>query len=72
MSDTSSTPAADRDAPVLLKASDLPAHCPNPKMPLWNHHPRVFLDVTHQTSARCPYCGTNYQLEPGINTLNGH
>ncbi len=45
-------------APVLLKATDLPAYCPNPKMPLWNHHPRVFLDVTHEGIARCPYCGT--------------
>jgi len=38
---------------------------------LWNHHPRVFLDVTHQTSARCPYCGTVYQLEPGA-AVHGH
>jgi uncharacterized Zn-finger protein len=68
--------AADPNAPaasavVLLKADDLPAFCPNPKMPLWNHHPRVFLDVRHDGKARCPYCGTEYQLEPGT-VLHGH
>ncbi len=67
-SDATSTP---QQSPVMLKADDLPAHCPNPKMPLWNHHPRVFLDVTHEGQARCPYCGTTYQLEPGAK-VHGH
>jgi uncharacterized Zn-finger protein len=58
-------------APVILNTEDLPAHCPNPKMPLWNHHPRVFLDVTHEGQARCPYCGTMYQLAPGAK-VHGH
>ncbi len=58
-------------AVVQLKAGDLPAFCPNPKMPLWNHHPRVFLDVAHEGKARCPYCGTEYQLEPGT-VVHGH
>ncbi|MEZ5739941.1 MAG: zinc-finger domain-containing protein [Burkholderiaceae bacterium] len=52
-------------APVLLDAQDLPAHCPNPKMTLWNQHPKVYLDVTHDGEARCPYCGTVYRLKPG-------
>lgn len=68
MSDSHAPPSG---SPVLLKASDLPAHCPNPKMPLWNHHPRVFLDVSHGGVARCPYCGTVYQLEPGT-APHGH
>lgn len=50
---------------VLLDGKDLPAHCPNPKMSLWNAHPRVFLDVTTTGEAVCPYCGTIYRLKPG-------
>ena len=45
---------------VELLAKDLPAFCPNPQMPVWNHHPRVFLDVARHGAAACPYCGTRY------------
>jgi uncharacterized Zn-finger protein len=34
-------------------------------MPVWNHHPKVFLDVTKTGKAACPYCGTVYSLKPG-------
>jgi uncharacterized Zn-finger protein len=34
-------------------------------MPVWNHHPRVFLDVTQGGEAMCPYCGTKYRLKAG-------
>lgn len=50
---------------VELEAKDLPAHCPNPAMPLWSSHPRVFLDFGHDGLAKCPYCGTEYVLKPG-------
>jgi uncharacterized Zn-finger protein len=55
---------AGGDAPALveLAGSDLPAYCPNPKMPLWSWHPRVFLDVVNEGEAMCPYCGTRYRL----------
>jgi uncharacterized Zn-finger protein len=59
--DHDATHAADRGV-VLLTHAELPAFCPNPKMPLWNHHPKVFLDLHHATEARCPYCGTTYKL----------
>jgi uncharacterized Zn-finger protein len=36
--------------------------CPNPKMPLWSNHPRVFIDVATAGQGRCPYCGTLYRL----------
>jgi uncharacterized Zn-finger protein len=36
--------------------------CPNPKMPLWGGHPRVFIDVATEGEGRCPYCGTAYRL----------
>ena len=56
---------------VELQAKDLPAFCPNPAMPLWSSHPKVFLDVTHGSAVGCPYCGTKYQLAPGV-VLSAH
>ncbi len=64
------------DAPVTadagvveLTAADLRCagvvYCPNPRMPLWSGHPRVFLDVASTGHARCPYCGTLYRLAGG-------
>jgi uncharacterized Zn-finger protein len=50
---------------VELEAKDLPAYCPNPAMPLWSSHPRVFLDFGPDGTAKCPYCGTVYRLKPG-------
>jgi uncharacterized Zn-finger protein len=44
--------------------------CPNPKMPLWCNHPRVYIDVSHG-EGRCPYCGTVYRLKAG-ETLHSH
>jgi uncharacterized Zn-finger protein len=53
--------------PVIeLQAKDLPAYCPNPNMPLWSSHPKVFLDVTHGSAVACPYCGTMYKLADGV------
>lgn len=60
------------DLPVVeLSAKDLPAFCPNPQMPVWNHHPRVFLDVVTRGEAMCPYCGTRYRLKAG-EKASGH
>ncbi|MCK5720790.1 MAG: zinc-finger domain-containing protein [Thiomargarita sp.] len=42
--------------------NDLPLHCPMPNMSLWNSHPRVFLPVKTTGHAKCPYCGTEYNL----------
>jgi uncharacterized Zn-finger protein len=50
---------------VELGANDLPAYCPNPNMPIWSTHPRVFLDMDEHGKAKCPYCGTEYKLKPG-------
>lgn len=46
---------------VDVTAADLPLYCPNPAMPLWSSHPRVFLDVAATGEAMCPYCGTRYR-----------
>ena len=55
---------ADR-AVVPVAPADLPVFCPNPRMPLWSNHPRIFIDVRTAGVAKCPYCGTEYRLEPG-------
>ncbi len=63
--------AGRTDAVVELDGEHLPPFCPNPKMPIWSSHPRVFLDVTHTGEAMCPYCGTVYRLKPGA-VVKGH
>jgi len=60
-----------QDAVVEIDASDLPAFCPNAKMPLWSSHPRVYLELTATGKAMCSYCGTRYRLAPG-STPSGH
>ncbi len=51
---------------IELDAKDLPAYCPNPAMPAWSSHPRVFLDFAATGEAKCPYCSAVYQLKPGV------
>ena len=68
---TARTALTDEQAVVELSAGDLPAFCPNPLMPLWSSHPRVFLDLAHTGYATCPYCGTRYRLAPGT-VIKGH
>lgn len=53
---------ARHDDAVSVDPRALPAFCPNPAMPLWSSHPRVFLDLAPTGEARCPYCGTRYRL----------
>jgi uncharacterized Zn-finger protein len=59
-------------AVVTIAARDMPAYCPNPDMPRWSWHPRVFLDIATTGSALCPYCGTMYALKPGEKVRDGH
>ena len=42
-------------------------YCPSPlaDMKIWNSHPKVYLDVARTGQAKCPYCGTVYQLKEG-------
>lgn len=60
---------SDAKSVVELAAKDLQGpgvtFCPNPKMPLWSNHPKVFIDVTTTGEGRCPYCGTAYRLKAG-------
>lgn len=65
------TMAETREMPVVVvQAKDLPVYCPNPAMPLWSSHPRVYLDVVDEGEVLCPYCGTRYRLEGGAGS--GH
>ena len=60
-----------KEAVIELVVKDLNANggifCPSPKadMKLWNTHPRVYLDIAQSGAAKCPYCGTVYQLREG-------
>ena len=67
-----------KEAVVELLASDLNAqggvYCPSPKadMKIWNSHPKVYLDVARTGNAKCPYCGTVYQLKAGEHFGGSH
>ena len=67
--------AGATDAAVSVTAEDLQGpgvvFCPNPKMALWNAHPRVFIDVASTGQGKCPYCGTLYRLAAGV-AVHGH
>ncbi len=71
MSEITEPKTGQTNTVVELDGKDLPAFCPNPQMPLWNHHPRVFIDVAHDGGGKCPYCGTVYRLKPGA-VVKGH
>ncbi|HEU4460512.1 MAG TPA: zinc-finger domain-containing protein [Methylibium sp.] len=59
---------ASGEAVVEVTAADLrggAVFCPNPKMPLWSNHPRIFLRLNDEGRCKCPYCGTVYRLAAG-------
>ncbi len=64
-----------RTTPVEMTAKDLQGpgviFCPNPRMPLWSNHPRVFIDLAAHGEGSCPYCGTRYVLAGGA-LARGH
>lgn len=45
---------------VDITASDLPLSCPPTSAPVWNKHPRVYLDILHTGEVVCPYCEAHY------------
>jgi len=56
---------------VEVTERDLPLECPRPSTPVWNLHPRVFLDVLDAGEVLCPYCGTRYVYK-GAPPKGGH
>lgn len=71
MSPVSSSPAAVEVTAAELQGPGV-VFCPNPKMPLWSNHPRVFIDLSHDHEGKCPYCGTVYRLKAGEKVSGGH
>jgi uncharacterized Zn-finger protein len=65
------TQAQQQMSYVELDGKDLPVYCPNPAMPVWSSHPRVFLPLENDGEGKCPYCGTVYRLKPGTH-VKGH
>ncbi|MFY9512150.1 MAG: zinc-finger domain-containing protein [Rubrivivax sp.] len=67
---------SEAKATVELSVADLQGpgvvFCPNPKMPLWSNHPRVFIDVASHGEGKCAYCGTVYRLKAGEKVGTGH
>lgn len=68
--------AQDTSAVVEVTAAELQGpgvvFCPNPKMPLWSGHPKVYVDLSHDGEGKCPYCGTVYRLKAGEKIAAGH
>ena len=68
--------APESSAAVVVGNADLQGgravFCPNPKMPLWSNHPRVFIDVVSTGEGKCPYCGTLYRLSADSKSRGGH
>lgn len=48
-----------------VDSADLPISCPGPHTPVWNLHPKVYLDVATTGEVQCPYCGDIYRLKDG-------
>ena len=48
-----------------VRAKDLPLSCPMPGMYLWNSHPKVYLPIEATGAAKCPYCGSQYEMLSG-------
>jgi uncharacterized Zn-finger protein len=73
---TMSNPSNAPKAVVELTAKELQGpgvtYCPNPRMPLWSNHPRVYIDVAKTGEGTCPYCGTAYRLKAGEHLAHSH
>ena len=52
----------DKNNRYEITSKDLPLHCPTDEMTQWNSHPRIFINVTTDKPAKCPYCGNEYVL----------
>ena len=67
--------ATEPKSVVEVAAADLTGpgvvFCPNPRMPLWSNHPKVYIDVASTGEGRCPYCGTVYRLKAGEKVGHG-
>jgi len=53
---------ANAERVYKVTAADLPLHCPQPSMYLWNSHPKVYLPIEATGQAQCPYCSSTFRL----------
>ncbi len=56
---------ANAERVYRVTRADLPLHCPQPSMYLWNSHPKVFLPIETTGQAQCPYCSSMFKLVEG-------
>ena len=57
------TPPVRAGSRRSITEAELPFSCPPPDAPVWDLHPRVFLQIDRkQPEQSCPYCGTHYVL----------
>ena len=54
---------ASAEKKYQVSSKDLPLHCPMDNMVAWNSHPRVLLPIEDTGKAKCPYCGSEFELK---------
>ena len=47
---------------IKVAKSSLPASCPPKDTAAWDLHPRVYIELTGDKGADCPYCGNHFEL----------
>lgn len=50
---------------IKVNKSALPVSCPPKDTPAWDKHPRVYIALSEEKSADCPYCGNTFEIEEG-------
>ena len=50
----------EEQKPRVLEKTAAVASCPDEGDSKWNHHPKVFLNLSHESEVKCPYCGTSF------------
>ena len=50
----------EEQKPHVLKKTAAVVSCPDEGDSKWNHHPKVFLNLSHDNEVKCPYCGTSF------------
>lgn len=47
---------------IKVDKNSLPVSCPPKDTPAWDMHPRIYIALTEEKSANCPYCGNSFEL----------
>lgn len=54
--------AANTKKRYEIRQGELPVSCPRDDMEIWNSHPKVFLPLSEERRAHCPYCDAEFVL----------